>query len=430
MGYNSALSGLAAASNDLDVVGNNIANVQTVGFKQSAAVFADLYANSIATSVNNQIGIGTTLAGVQQDFSQGQITTTDVATNMAINGNGFFQMQNPNGTVTYSRNGQFTKNQNGFIVDAEGNELMGFEANAQGQLQTGQVVPIQIPNASLLPPIATTEATFGVNLDASAPQPTTATFSASDPTSYSFTTSVQTFDSLGNQTTVNLYFVKSATAGQWEVFAGPSGQTPTDLGSMTFNQSGALASAAGPAPTGGGAGAPLTPAGDFSLNLTPSDGAAAQTITLNLTGTTQFGNSDASSGTTNDSGTTSAPTQDGFGTSQLSNFSIGSDGTITGTYTDGRTATLGQVLVANFENPNGLQNLGNNQFAQTSDSGQPQVGVPGSSNLGSVEGSAIESSNVDLTGSLVDLITAQRNYQANAQTIKTQQTLDQTLINL
>src|ERR1700754_2785404 len=123
MGYQTALSGLAAASNDLDAVGNNIANAQTVGFKQSTAVFADLYANSIATAVNNQIGIGTRLAGVQQDFSQGQVTTTDVATNMAINGNGFFQMQNPNGSVTYSRNGQFTKNTKGFFVDAERNEV-------------------------------------------------------------------------------------------------------------------------------------------------------------------------------------------------------------------------------------------------------------------------------------------------------------------
>src|ERR1700761_8725945 len=139
MGYQEGLSGLAAASNDLDVVGNNIANVQTVGFKQSTAVFADLYANSIATAVNNQIGIGTRLAGVQQDFSQGQVTTTAVATNIAINGNGFFVMQNPNGAITYSRNGQMVPDKNGFITDAEGDKLMGYSANAQGVLQTTNV---------------------------------------------------------------------------------------------------------------------------------------------------------------------------------------------------------------------------------------------------------------------------------------------------
>jgi flagellar hook protein FlgE len=420
MSYQQGLSGLAAATNDLDVVGNNIANAQTVGFKQSTAVFADLYANSIATAVNNQIGIGTRLAGVQQDFSQGQVTTTNVATNMAINGNGFFQMQNPNGTITYSRNGQFVPDKNGFITDAEGNKLMGFEANAQGQIQTGQVVPIQIPNASLLPPVATTKAAFSVNLDAAATAPTTTPFNFQDSTSYNFTTSVQTFDSLGAQTTVNLYFVKGATAGQWEVLGGPSGTAPTDLGSMTFNSAGQLTASASPPP----ASTPITPAGDFSLTIPHTDGSAAQTVTLNLANATQFGGGSAGSTVT------SAPTQDGFGTSQLADFSIANDGTITGTYSDGRTATLGQVLLANFADPNGLQNLGNNQFAQTSQSGQPQIGVPGSSNLGSVQGSAVETSNVDLTGSLVDLITAQRNYQANAQTIKTQQTIDQTLINL
>jgi flagellar hook protein FlgE len=421
MSYQQGLSGLAAATNDLDVVGNNIANAQTVGFKQSTAVFADLYANSIATAVNNQIGIGTVLAGVQQDFSQGGVTTTDIPTNMAINGNGFFQMQNPNGTITYSRNGQFVSDKNGFVVDAEGNKLMGFIANAQGQVQTGQVVPIQIPNGSLLPPVATTTATFGVNLDAAQKAPTTTPFNASDDTSFNFNTSVQTFDSLGAQTTINLYFVKSAAnPGQWEVFGGPSGSTPSDLGTMTFSSSGALTATNQP-----GGGAAITPTGKFTLPaITNPDGSASQTITLDLSQTTQFGNGG------NGSTTTAAPTQDGFGTSQLANFSIGSDGTITGSYTDGRKATLGQVLLANFTNPNGLQNLGNNQFSQTAESGQPQIGVPGSSNLGSVQGGAVEASNVDLTGSLVDLITAQRNYQANAQTIKTQQTIDQTLINL
>ncbi|MFC0402603.1 flagellar hook protein FlgE [Paraburkholderia rhizosphaerae] len=417
MSYQQGLSGLAAATNDLDVVGNNIANAQTVGFKQSTAVFADLYANSIATAVNNQIGIGTRLAGVQQDFSQGQVQTTGTATNMAINGNGFFQMQNPNGLITYSRNGQFVPDKNGFITDAEGNKLMGFQANAQGQLQKGDIVPIQIPNASLLPPVATTQATFGINLDAAATAPTAA-FNFQDDTTFNFTTSINTVDSLGATTKVNLFFVKGATPGQWEVFAGPSGAAPTDLGSMTFDSAGALTASADPA------GNPTAVAGQFSIPIPHTDGSAAQTVALNLSGLTQFGAGG------NGSTQTSAPTQDGFGTSQLADFSIGSDGTITGNYTDGRTAILGQVLLANFADPNGLQNLGNNQFAQTAQSGQPQVGVPGSSVLGSVQGSAVETSNVDLTGSLVDLITAQRNYQANAQTIKTQQTIDQTLINL
>ncbi|HVE05677.1 MAG TPA: flagellar hook protein FlgE [Paraburkholderia sp.] len=411
MSYQQGLSGLAAATNDLDVIGNNIANAQTVGFKQSTAVFADMYANSIATAVNNQIGIGTRLAGVQQDFSQGQVTTTNVATNIAINGNGFFVMQNPNGSITYSRNGQMVPDKNGFIVDAQGNKLMGYSANAQGVLQTTTVVPIQIPNVNL-PPVATTTITAGLNLDAQQALPKDTPFSATDQNSFNYHTTVQTVDSLGGTSTINLYFVKTAT-GQFEVFAGATGATPQDLGQMTFDSSGNLT-----ATTSGGAA--TANKGQFTLNLTNTDGAANQAITLDVSSTTQFGS---------DNGINNL-NADGFGSSTLANYSIGDDGTITGTYTDGRTATLGQVLLATFNDPNGLDNLGNNQFAQTNSSGVPQVAIPGSTNHGSVQGSAVESSNVDLTGSLVDLITAQRNYQANAQTIKTQQTIDQTLINL
>jgi flagellar hook protein FlgE len=413
MSYQQGLSGLSAATNDLDVIGNNIANAQTVGFKQSTAVFADMYANSIATAVNNQIGIGTRLAGVQQDFSQGQVTTTAVATNMAINGNGFFVMQAPNGAITYSRNGQMVPNKNGNIVDAEGNELMGYSANAQGQLQTSQVVPIQIPNLNL-PPVATTKITGGFNLDAQDTVPKDSPFNATDGNSFNFTTSVPSFDSLGGKTVVNLYFVKDATSGQWDVFGGPSGSAATKLGTMTFDSSGNLQS------TVNAAGQPTAINGQFSLNINNTDGAANQTLTVDMSSTTQFG---GQTGINN-------LAADGFGTSTLANYTIGQDGTITGTYTDGRTGVLGQVLLATFNNPNGLQNLGNNQFAQTNDSGVPQIAIAGSTNHGSVEGSSVESSNVDLTGSLVDLITAQRNYQANAQTIKTQQTIDQTLINL
>ncbi|HEY3598451.1 MAG TPA: flagellar hook protein FlgE [Paraburkholderia sp.] len=415
MSYQQGLSGLTAASNDLDVIGNNIANAQTVGFKQSTAEFADMFANSIATAVNNQIGIGVRLAGVQQDFSQGQVTTTDVATDIAINGNGFFQMQNANGTVTYSRNGQFTPDKNGFLVDAEGNKVMGFVANAQGVLQTAQTVPIQIPTTQLAP-VPTTTITAGINLNAQATAPTVAPFDPTNQNSFTFTTGVPTFDSLGGSTTVNLFFVKGAAAGSWEVFSNTPGGTPTDLGTMQFDQSGNLTATTTPPP----ASTPTATVGQFTLPLTNTDGAANQNITVDVSTATQFG---GANGITNLG-------QNGFGTATLAAFAVGQDGTITGTYSDGRTAALGQVVLATFNNPNGLQNLGNNQFAQTNDSGVAQVAVAGSTNHGSLLGSSIESSNVDLTGSLVDLITAQRNYQANAQTIKTQQTIDQTLINL
>ncbi|POR49843.1 flagellar hook protein FlgE [Paraburkholderia eburnea] len=414
MGYQQGLSGLAASSNDLDVIGNNIANANTVGFKQSSAQFADIYANTVATSVNTQIGLGTSLSEVQQNFSQGTITTTGQALDVAINGSGFFQMSN-NGTLTYSRNGVFQLDKNGFITDAAGNDLMGYAAGTSGVVNSAQTVPLQVPTTNIAP-VATSNITAQVNLNAQATAPTSTTFDPTDSNSYNYSTSITAYDSLGGTQQVNMYFVQNAT-GSAEVYAGVAGGAMTDMGTMTFNSSGALTSVT-PA-TGANAGTPQTN-GQFSLDITPTDGAAAQTITLNLTGTTQYG---GTSGVNN-------LAQDGYASGTLSNFTVGSDGTITGNYSNGQTKTLGQVVLANFNNPNGLQNLGGNQFQETAASGVAQVSTPGSTNHGTLTGGAVESSNVDLTNQLVDLITAQRNYQANAQTIKTQQTVDQTLLQM
>jgi flagellar hook protein FlgE len=206
---------------------------------------------------------------------------------------------------------------------------------------------------------------------------------------------------------VSVYFTKTGT-GSWEAFAGygdPVSQK-TDLGAVTFDSSGNLTS-----------GSKFT----FTIpNGADPSGATTQSLTLDLSGTTQYG---AKSGLTN-------LHQDGNSTGELTGFTVGTDGMLTGNYSNGETKALGQIAVANFNNQNGLQNLGGNVYAQTAASGAPQVGVPGSTNHGTLQGGAVENSNVDLTSELVNLITAQRNYQANAQTIKTQQTVDQTLINL
>ncbi|MFP4904046.1 flagellar hook-basal body complex protein, partial [Paraburkholderia sp. BR14261] len=188
MGYQQGLSGLAASSNDLDVIGNNIANANTVGFKQSTAQFADVYANTIATSVGNQIGLGASLQTVQQDFAQGTISTTGQALNVAINGNGFYQMSH-NGTITYSRNGVFQLDKNGFITDASGNDLMGYAASSTGVINTAQTVPLQVPTTNIAP-VATKNITAQLNLNAQATTPTTTTFSETDSTSYTYSTSV------------------------------------------------------------------------------------------------------------------------------------------------------------------------------------------------------------------------------------------------
>ncbi|KVT32930.1 flagellar hook protein FlgE [Burkholderia ubonensis] len=412
MGYQQGLSGLSGASNALDVIGNNIANANTVGFKSSTAQFADMYANSVATSVNTQIGIGTRISSVQQSFGQGTINTTNNALDVAINGNGFFQMSN-NGVVTYSRDGTFQRDKNGFIVDSQGRNLMGYNATAGGVINTAATVPLQAPTANLAP-TATTRITGQFNLNSQDAVPTTTPFSATDFTSYNYSTSIQVYDTLGGAQQVDMYFVKSATAGQWEVYSGVKGQTPTDLGTVAFNTSGQIASTTPVAPVTGST-------GQFKFTIPATGGSATpQPLTLDLTGTTQYGGKDGVNNLA----------QDGYASGTLTTFTIGADGKLTGNYSNGQTQTLGLIALANFNNPNGLTNLGGNQYAESSASGVPQISAPGSTNHGVLQGSALENSNVDLTAQLVNLITAQRNYQANAQTIKTQQAVDQAVINL
>jgi flagellar hook protein FlgE len=414
MGYQQGLSGLSGASNDLDVIGNNIANANTVGFKQGQAQFADMYANSVATSVNNQIGIGTQMSEVQQQFGQGTITTTGQALDVAINGNGFFQLSS-NGANVYSRNGVFTLAANGTIINAAGQTLMGYAANAQGIISTASTVPLVIPNSNL-PPAVTKNVNFAFNLNSQTVPPVTPAFNPADPTSYSATNSINVNDKLGGTHAVNVYFVMKAT-GSWEAYAtsgtnnqlvtGTSTGTPGDLGPVSFDTSGNM----------------IPPATPFSFSIPDAASnvaGAVQTMSMSFAGTTQYG---ATTGLVSSS-------QDGYASSELAGFSINPDGTVLGTYTNHLTQPLGQIALATFANQNGLQNIGGNNFQQTAQSGVAQISVPGSTNHGSLEGGAVENSNVDLTSSLVDLITAQRNYQANAQTIKTQQTVDQTLINL
>ncbi|SAK39499.1 flagellar hook protein FlgE [Caballeronia fortuita] len=405
MSYQQALSGLGAASSDLDVIGNNIANANTVGFKQGAAQFADMYANSMATAINNQVGIGTRLSEVQQQFSQGTITTTNQALDVAINGNGFYQLSN-NGSVVYSRNGVFHLDNSGNIVNSAGLQLMGYAADSSGVVNSANTVPLTVPTANIAP-TATKTITAAFNLNSQDDVKAATDFDPTNGNTYNASTSVDAYDSLGGTQKVSVYFTKSGT-NSWEAFAGWGDPVAgkTDLGPVTFDSSGNLTSGK-----------------TFSFTIPNGASATAgatQSLTLDLSGTTQYG---AKSGLTN-------LHQDGNSTGELTGFTVGSDGMLTGNYSNGETKALGQIAIANFNNQNGLQNLGGNVYAQTAASGAAQVSVPGSTNHGTLQGGAVENSNVDLTSELVNLITAQRNYQANAQTIKTQQTVDQTLINL
>ena len=420
MGFQHGLSGLSVASQSLDVIGNNIANANTVGFKQSQAQFSDLYANSLTGASSDNRGLGARVAAVSQQFSQGNVTTTSNPLDMAVNGNGFFRMSD-NGAVSYSRNGQFHLDDSGFIVNNGNLNLTGYAADANGNIVGSAPTNLRISSAALSPQ-ATSDFNVEFNLDSrltvAAPLPT---FDATDPTTYDGTTSGTIYDSLGNAHILSLYYQKNA-ANTWDMFATvdgattpagvPIGVTLGGAGSqaLTFDSNGILT-------------APLTPIA-VSVDLATIDPTLGATspldFTLDLSTSTQFG---ANFGVT-------AITQDGFSSGTLAGFTIGGDGLISGNYTNGEARTLGQLALANFTNPQGLNPIGNNQWVETPASGQPLVGVPGSGILGVLQSSAVEDSNVDLTSELVNMITTQRTYQANAKTIETQDALLQTLVNL
>ncbi|MHB1215906.1 MAG: flagellar hook protein FlgE [Thiobacillus sp.] len=414
MSFQQGLSGLNAAAKNLDAIGNNVANSNTVGFKQSQTQFADVYANSLTGAGGAQVGIGVKVAQVVQQFTQGSITSSNNPLDVAINGGGFFRMDN-NGEVTYQRNGQFQLDRTGFIVNPNGSKLTGYTANANGVLLTGSPGPLAINTADLQPQI-TTEVNAVLNLDSGSAIPVTSPFDMADPTSFNHSTAVSVFDSLGNSQTLQTFYVKTANPGEWQVYAASDGvqiDPPAPavagdpIGLLTFDTNGVLTTAM-----------PLTPS--LLVPATATGATPTFPVTLDFTDSTQFGSA-FSVNTMN---------QDGFTSGRLAGFNIGADGMILGRYTNGQTEVLGQVVLASFANPNGLNPLGNNMWSETAASGNPLVGVPSSGSLGVLQSSAVEDSNVDLTAELVNLITAQRVYQANAQTIKAQDAVLQTLVNL
>jgi flagellar hook protein FlgE len=410
MSFQQGLSGLNAAAKNLDAIGNNVANANTVGFKQSQAQFADVYAS--AQGGGSSAGTGVKVAAVAQQFGQGNVTSTGNPLDMAISGQGFFQMDN-NGATTYSRNGQFQMNPNGFIVNAQGHKLNGYPVNPlTGVIATGSAGPLQLPTAAISPlPTATSQ--LGLNLDSRATVPTTV-FSPTDSTSYNSSTAMTIFDSLGNNHIATLYFSKTAAPNTWDAYMTVDNVSvpalPAKLGTLGFSSTGLLN-----APVGPPVGTITTPGIVYTNGAT-----SGQPITMDFSTSTQFG---AAFGV-------NTINQNGYTSGQLNGFSTSSDGTIMGRYTNGQSQPLGQVLLVNFANAQGLQPLGNNEWSSSANSGQPLIGVPGTSSLGVLQSGAVEDSNVDLTAELVNMITAQRVYQANAQTIKAQDTIMQTITNL
>ncbi|MCC6657304.1 MAG: flagellar hook protein FlgE [Rhodocyclaceae bacterium] len=404
MSFQQGLSGLNAAAKGLDAVSNNVSNANTIGFKGASAQFADVFAASVSGSGAAQVGIGVNITGIKQSFTQGNITVTNNPLDLAINGGGFFRV-NSSGTIGYTRNGQFLVDKDGYIVNTAGARLTGYAANAAGVIVPSSPTDILISSADLTPN-ASTSGTIGFNLDSrEAAFGALPAFDYTDPTTYNSSTAMTVFDSLGNSHVLTLFFRKDG-ANDWQVYTGMDGAAPAPAGgsALTFTSAGAV-----------------NTGGSIATSFALTNGATTPlAVTLDLTSATQYG---ATFGV-------NSMTQDGYTSGRLTGLTVAADGIVQGRYSNGQTRNLGQVVLVNFANPNGLQSQGGNIWAETSASGQPLVGTPNSGSLGALQSAAIEESNIDLTGELVNMITAQRNYQANAQSIKTQDAILQTLVNL
>jgi len=402
--FSIALSGLTAASTDLDVVSNNIANANTVGFKGSRAEFADVYAAGAVNLNQSSVGEGTRVDSTAQQFTQGGITTTSANLDLAISGDGFFTLQDASGTV-YSRNGQFLPDKNGNVVNATGQALQVYPPLPNGGFNTGMTTDLNL-EAAQSAPNATTTGNIILNLPANSPVPAAAPFDPANPATYTESTSTTVYDSLGNASPATFFFAQTATPNQWTVNMTVNGTLVGAPQTLTFSNTGAVT-----APVGGA----------LAFNgYAPTDGAAGMNMSFNFGKSTQYGGG---------FGVTSI-IQDGYSTGQLSTVSIDAGGIVSAVYTNGRTTQLGQLAMANFPNPQGLKQLGDTNWAQTFSSGTVVQGTAGAAGFGSIQSGALESSNVDLTTELVNMITAQRAFQANAQSITTANQLSQTVINI
>lgn len=426
MGFETALSGLNAAANNLAVTSNNIANANTTGFKESRAEFADVYASSIGGSnvagvTSTQPGAGVKVAEDAQQFSQGTTNTTGNNLDMAINGQGFFTLAANTTDVNshvYSRSGAFEVNKDGIITNSQGQALLAYKPNgatAAAGFSTGVLTTVS-PNAGSGLPTATTKVNLGVNLDANSPA-ISAAFSPSDPTTYTSQTSATIYDSLGVSHKLTSYFVAGAATpptSNWTVHhyitdnpASPVSLDTTPAGTtLSFNSAGKLI-----VPANGKA--PLAP-------YVTGTAAANINATMDYTGSTQLSSSFG----------VNALTQDGLAAGNLTGISIDGSGVISANYSNGSSTPLGKVALTQFPNPQGLAQLGNTSWAQSFTSGSPILGNAGVGEFGQIQSGALEQSNVDLSAQLVNLIVAQQTYQANSQAISAENKIIDTILNI
>lgn len=415
MSFRIALSGLNAAATDLSVTGNNIANASTTGFKESRAEFADVYASSVLDRSATAAGQGVRVARIAQQFSQGVVEFTSNNLDLAINGEGFFVLKDGSGSTVYTRAGAFSADREGYVVNQALQRLQIYPAltTASGAttFNTGVLTDLQLPTQPS-PPRATANISAALNLDAQQqPIPATVPFDpVNDPSSYNHSTSIVTYDSLGNSHTTTMYFRKT-TANTWEGYVYVDGQAvpPASPGGSNFDLS---FDATGT----------ILPPTSFPQTYTfvPPNGANAMNFTLDFGDTTQYGGNFA----VNSLG------QDGFSSGRLSGVDIDADGIVFARYTNGQSSAMGKVALAKFNNTQGLRQIGDTSWVETFPSGDAQLGEAGTSSFGAIQSGALEASTVDIAEQLVNLITAQRNFQANAQVITAADAITQTVINL
>jgi flagellar hook protein FlgE len=399
-----ALSGINAASKELESIAHNISNNATTGFKRSRVEFADLYSSSGGSS-KTQTGQGVDVTNVRQEFTQGSVQTTSRNLDLAVEGQGMFRLEG-NGAAVYTRAGNFGLDEDGYIVNSDDQFLTGFGVNNNNEIQP-VIAKIQI-STNDLPPKATEEIELTMNFDTKSE--VLPPFDITDQETYNYSTAVAVYDSVGASQLTNMYFRKDAP-NSWTVFSVVNGSEINQAGgdSINFDSSGQLTTVNGLAAT------------EFTSNIfNPASGAEPMQLNFKIPDITQYDNA---------FGITKIA-QDGFSAGRLEDFDIDASGIVFGSFSNGESKRMGQVSLTNFANVGGLRQVGSTSWAETQESGSPATGSPGSASLGSLKSGALEGSNVDLTQELVAMIGAQRSFQANAQVVSTSDTITQTVINM
>jgi flagellar hook protein FlgE len=406
MPFDIALSGINAASSDLEVTANNIANVNTVGFKGSRAEFSQVYSVAGENLSANAAGSGVRLTNIAQQFSDGNLTQTGNSYDFGLSGAGFFTIRDGAG-YSYTRAGNFHPDDQGNIVTATGQFVQAYPPSAAGGFDISALTDLKITSGSS-PAKASTKVTLTANLSASATAPTGGAFDATNDKTYNYLSTFQSYDSLGATHTTNIYYVKDATnPNTWSAYMTMDGTQVGVAQPIAFSSGGAIVTPANGQLTFGAA--------------SPNPGADPLNVTVDINKITQFGDNYA---------TTAAPT-DGYAAGKFSKIDVAKDGTVSAIYSNGVSTPLGQLAIATFANNQGLRQLNDTNWVPSSESGQPIRGVANSGDVGTVQAGQLEASNTaDLTAQLVNMIKAQRNYQANAQVISTDDKLTQTIINI